>query len=378
VRSIAIYLPQFHPIPENDAWWMPGFTEWTNVVAARPRFPDHYQPHLPRDLGFYDLRLPDVRQAQADLARRHGVDGFCYYHYWFQGKELLQRPFEEVLKSGEPNFPFMLCWANEHWARTWDGSASQVLQAQTYSPEDDRRHIRALIPAFRDPRYLTIDGQPVFAVYRVADFPDPRATSEIWRDEVTRAGFPGIYLCRVERLFDDRSDPREAGFDAGIEFQPDMLYTGDFIRSSTIARVSRRIFRPQSPLRHNHLWSYDELVRRTLTRPPTPYTRFPGVMPSWDNSPRRKEWATIFVDSTPEKYGNWLEQTIRSFVPPSPEEDLVFTNAWNEWAEGNHLEPDVRWGLGYLEMHSRAVAHATGNVAAPASTAVPGDRAETV
>jgi Glycosyltransferase WbsX len=356
LRSIAFYLPQYHPIPENDAWWGRGFTEWSNVVKERPRFRGHYQPHLPRDLGFYDLRLEEVREAQAALARDYGVDGFCYYHYWFEGKRLLERPFEEVLGSGQPDFPFMLCWANENWTRVWNGADREVLQAQTYSPSDDRRHIRSLLPAFLDPRYMNIDRKPVFLVYAVSALPDPAATAKIWRNEVEQAGLPGIYLCRVEHLGTDRGDPRPAGFDAGVEFKPDFDRPGRRVRPNLAGRAVRRFLRPRSGLRWNNVYEYDELVESALADTYRQYVRFPCVTPSWDNSARRERGAVIFRGATPEKYGHWLEEVIRSFIPPSAEEDLIFTNAWNEWAEGNHLEPDLRWGLGYLEEHARAVA----------------------
>lgn len=355
MRSIAFYLPQYHPIPENDAWWGPGFTEWSNVVRAKPRFPGHYQPHIPADLGFYDLRLPETRAAQAALAMEHGVDGFCYYHYWFNGRRLLERPFQDVLRLGEPDFPFMLCWANENWTRTWDGADQDVLVAQNYSLDDDRRHIRALLPAFRDPRYITIDGKPVFLVYRAGALPNPAATTEVWRSEVQRAGFPDLYLCRVEA---HRDDPRSPGFDAAVEFMPDVSRIGPRVQPNRAGRAVRRIFRPQSGFRWNYVHEYDEVVTRALAHPETPYVRFRCVMPSWDNSPRREQWAWIFRGSTPEKYGAWLEQTILGFTPPSAEEDLVFTNGWNEWAEGNHLEPDLRWARGYLHAHARATAAA--------------------
>src|SRR5215475_4957626 len=180
-RLVAFYLPQYHPIPENDEWWGTGFTEWTNVVSAKPVFAGHYQPHLPADLGFYDLRLPEVRQAQADLARNHGIHGFCYYHYWFQGRRLLRRPFDEVLRSGQPDFPFCLCWANENWTRVWDGSDKKLLIEQTYSADDDLAHIRWLAPAFRDPRHIRVEGKPLFLVYRARKLPDPLRTTSLWR-----------------------------------------------------------------------------------------------------------------------------------------------------------------------------------------------------
>jgi lipopolysaccharide biosynthesis protein len=187
LRLIAFYLPQYHPIPENDAWWGKGFTEWTNVSKATPLFPGHYQPHLPADLGFYDLRLADARQAQADLAAQHGLDGFCYYHYWFGGKRLLERPFNDVLASGKPKLPFCLCWANESWSRRWLGEAKDVLMRQSYSLDDDVNHARWLIGAFSDFRYIQVEGRPMFLVYRPTDLLDPQRTTDTWRSECVRS-----------------------------------------------------------------------------------------------------------------------------------------------------------------------------------------------
>ena len=360
VRSIAFYLPQYHPIPENDAWWGRGFTEWRKAVAAEPRFRGHYQPHIPADLGFYDLRSPETRAAQAELARSYGVDGFCYYHYWFNGKRLLNRPFDEVLASGEPNFPFMLCWANENWTRTWDGADHEVLISQTYSIQDDRQHIRSLFPAFGDRRYITIDEKPVFLVYRASALPDPVATTDAWREEAQRAGFRDLYLCRVEAHGPDRGDPTLKGFDAGVEFMPDVNRIGPRVEPGRLGRAVRRIMRPRSGHRWNFVHRYENVVEMALAHPATPYVRFRCVMPAWDNSPRRERGAWIYQGSTPQRYEQWLSATIENFLPPSVQEDLVFTNAWNEWGEGNHLEPDLRWGRAYLEAHARAMNHELG------------------
>jgi len=218
-RVIAFYLPQYHPIPENDAWWGKGFTEWTNVTKARPLFRGHYQPHLPADLGFYDLRVAESREAQAELARQYGVTGFCYYHYWFAGKRLLNRPFDEVLMSGKPDFPFCLCWANENWTRIWDGGEDEVLMKQTYSEEDDVAHIRWLTRAFADERYIRIDGKPIFIIYRAHKLPNLKRTTDLWRHECRRLGVGELFLCRVDTAA-DTSPPSEVGLDAAVEFQP--------------------------------------------------------------------------------------------------------------------------------------------------------------
>jgi glycosyl transferase family WbsX len=332
LRTIAFYLPQYHPIPENDEWWGKGFTEWTNVARARPAFPGHYQPHLPADLGFYDLRLPEVRQAQADLAREYGVDGFCYYHYWFNGRRLLERPFNEVLTSGQPGFPFCLCWANENWSRRWDGCEQQLLMGQQYSEEDDRRHIRWLVNAFQDPRYIRFEGKPLFLVYRAHHIPDPVKTTAIWREEAARAGLGEIFLCSVESFPEDRGDPACLGFDAAVEFQPDLC---------TIDWSLRRGM--------HGAYDYSLVAERMLQKPTVPYQRFPCVMPSWDNTARRKSGASVYHGSTPELYERWLRATVQRAMYSTDGEVLVFINAWNEWAEGNHLEPCQRWGHGYLE-----------------------------
>ncbi len=222
-RVLAFYLPQFHPIPENDEWWGAGFTEWRNVVRARPLFRGHHQPHLPGELGFYDLRVPEVRQAQADLARAFGVDGFVYYHYWFGGRRLLERPFQEVLERGEPDLPFALCWANENWTRAWDGGGDQVLVRQHHGEEEDLRHLRALAPALADSRYVRIDGRPLLLVYRATLLPDPKRTTDTWRAEAARLGLGELHLARVESFAPERGDPRSLGFDSAVEFQPDRL-----------------------------------------------------------------------------------------------------------------------------------------------------------
>ena len=218
IRAIAFYLPQFHPIPENDRWWGKGFTEWTNVTKARPNFEGHYQPHLPADLGFYDLRLPEVREQQAELAGEYGVHGFCYYHYWFGGRRLLERPFNEALSSGRPDFPFCLCWANENWTRRWDGGNDEILMSQRHSDEDDRNLIRSLFPAFEDRRYIRINGKPLLIVYRAGILPNAERTTVIWREEMKNAGLGEIHLCMAQTwgIF----DPGPYGFDSAVEFPP--------------------------------------------------------------------------------------------------------------------------------------------------------------
>jgi lipopolysaccharide biosynthesis protein len=337
VRLIAFYLPQFHPIPENDAWWGKGFTEWTNVTRARPLFPGHAQPHLPADLGFYDLRLPEARAAQAELAQAYGLHGFCYYHYWFHGKRLLERPFDEVLATGQPDFPFCLCWANANWTRAWDGRDHQVLMPQQYSEADDRAHIRWLLRAFADERYLRVGGKPLFLVWRASQLPVAGQTTARWREEARRAGIGELYLCRVESFAEESGDPGALGFDAAVEFQPRWHDLGATVR-----------------VRGNRVCSYGGLVARMEEREGPSYRRFPCVTPSWDNTPRKIP-GLILTGSTPGLYEHWLRHAIQQSVDGAADEKLVFINAWNEWAEGCHLEPCQQWGRAYLEATQRVL-----------------------
>lgn len=361
VRLITFYLPQFHPIPENDEWWGKGFTEWTNVVKAKPRFPDHYQPHIPADLGFYDLRLAETRQAQADLARKYGIYGFCYYHYWFNGKLLLERPFNEVLASGKPDFPFCLCWANENWTRTWDGLEKQVLMGQKYCDEDDRQHIQWLAKAFQDERYIRVEDKPLFLVYKASGLPDPLKTTSIWREEARKIGIGEIFLCRVESYSSERSDPTKIGFDAAVEFQPDWVNT-EFKtytpQSGILERLVRKLGMSNKEFECCQILDYSSMIEKMLQKSTPPYKRFPCVVPSWDNSARRKTGAAIVKDSTPELYEKWLKNVVE-LTTKTDKENFIFINGWNEWAEGNHLEPCQRWGHAYLEATRRAVMSTT-------------------
>lgn len=347
LRPLAIYLPQFHPTPENDAFWGKGFTEWTNVVTARPRFAGHHQPHLPADLGFYDLRLAEVRRAQADLARAAGLAGFCWYHYWFHGRRVLHRPFDETLADKGYDFPFLLCWANENWTRAWDGGAREVILPQAYSDADTIAHARHLAPVFADPRYLRISGRPVFAVYCSDDLPDARRWSDLFRETLLKEGL-AVYLIRVERHSDrDRRAPADLGFDAALDFQP-------FSRSFRAWRQTTPPLGPRLARRWRQATGGDthhdmaDFVAFDLARNPPPYTRFPGTCPAWDNSARRPPGkAIIFRGSSPDLFARWTAEKARTFHPLG-DENLFFINAWNEWAEGNHLEPCQRHGAAWL------------------------------
>jgi lipopolysaccharide biosynthesis protein len=348
-RAIAFYLPQFHPIPENDEFWGTGFTEWRNVVQATPAFRGHLQPHIPADLGFYDLRLPDVRVQQACLAQSYGLFGFCWYHYWFHGRRLLNQPFDDMLRSGEPEFPFCLCWANENWTRGWDGLANHVLIEQRYSYADHRAHIRFLTTAFADDRYIRVNGRPMFLVYRPSLIPDLHAVTDIWREEASHLGLGDLYLVRIERYAQEIEDPKFSGFDAAASFHPDLRLASFSMLGSAIYRVSRGRVHPR-PWR----FAYDRYMAAACAEPAASYTRFPSVFPRWDNTPRRGAESVVFIGCTPERYRTWLETSLKASRLRG-DEDIVFINGWNEWGEGAHLEPDLLYGKGFLEQTQAAL-----------------------
>jgi glycosyltransferase involved in cell wall biosynthesis len=349
VRLLAFYLPQYHPIAENDTWWGRGFTEWRNVARADPQFAGHYQPHVPADLGFYDLRLAETRRRQAELARAAGIHGFCYYHYWFAGRQLLERPFAEVLASGEPDFPFALCWANDPWSRRWDGRNEDLLQPQTYSAKDDVDHIRSLIPALSDARAITVDGKPLFLVYRASHLPEPERTCDTWRQEVERAGLPGIHLVAVETAWELGWDATTVGFDAKVLFQPQF----GWLITHVDGRLDRRV--PVPGKDDLQVYDYDAVVDALQDLEAVGYRRYESVFPGWDNTARVGERAVVIRNSTPAGYQSWLAGAVDRARRQPAGERLVFINAWNEWAEGCHLEPDLRWGHAFLDATRRAL-----------------------
>ena len=354
VRLIAFYLPQFHPIPENDLWWGRGFTEWTNVTRARPVFEGHYQPHLPSELGFYDLRVPEVREEQVALAKEHGIHGFCYYYYWFGGKRLLERPFEEVLATGKPDFPFCICWANESWTRRWDGAEQEVLMAQVHSDELDARFIKELIPAFRDPRYIRVHGRPLLVIYRATKLSDPARTIAIWAQECGAANLPPPFV--LAALTFDVRDPRPLGCNGALEFPPHQVRAR--LVTDELSVLDKRYA--------GYVFDYAGAARWYLERPEPEYPLFRTVMTAWDNTPRRPQHSNVFLGSSPLRYGEWLAGAIRCTRQRHPPgERLVFINAWNEWAEGAHLEPDQRFGRAYLEATREALTNAAAADARP-------------
>jgi lipopolysaccharide biosynthesis protein len=362
-RAIAFLLPQFHPIPENDEWWGKGFTEWTNVVKARPLFPKHHQPHLPADLGFYDLRLPEARAAQAELAASYGIHGFCYYHYWFNGRRLLGRPLDEILASGQPDFPFCLCWANESWTRGWLGQERDVLIPQTYNPDDDRMHARWLANAFADRRYLRKDGRAIFLVYRPGNLPEPRRLTETLRAECNKNGDKDPYLIGVDAHHVGR-DFRNDGFDATLAFEPQLAaLPGAFEDAFSFRKLCRNL---HVGVRSGKLKVYDYTeARQRMLSLERPFPTIPCVFVGWDNTPRRGPNGLIVVNSSPQRFGRALEAEIVKLTTSGDRDPILFINAWNEWAEGNHLEPCQKWGRKYLEVIREALRIDEGDLKTP-------------
>ena len=357
---LAFYLPQFHPIPENDLWWGKGFTEWRNVAKARPLFRGHYQPHLPEELGFYDLRLPEARRAQAALAREAGLDGFIYWHYWFSGRRLLELPLDEVVRLGEPDFGFCICWANHHWLRRWYGRDNEVIMRQDHSLDDDLRHIRALRPVLTDERYVTYLGKPVIFVYKRP--PDPAATADIWRAEAECWGLNGLYLVLLETSPEARADPRGSGFDATLPLEPQWWN----LPSRTAGARARARFWRALGHRYPSVHRYDAVAGAAIGRIEEcvglDWPRWPEVTVGFDNTPRYAGHRTPLVlhDATPETYGRWLGAALRASCEVSRRQGdggggLVAVNAWNEWGEGMHLEPDLRHGRAYVDVTRRVI-----------------------
>jgi glycosyltransferase involved in cell wall biosynthesis len=336
LRLIAFYLPQFHPIPENDRWWGEGFTEWRNVTRGQPLFPGHYQPRLPGALGFYDLRLKEVMRRQIELAQQFGIQGFCFHHYWFGGTRLLERPVEQFLADPELDMPFCLCWANENWTRRWDGEERDVLIEQRHSTDDDLAFIADAVRCFRDPRYIRIGNRPVMVVYRPQILPDPAATARVWRNHCRAQGLD-LYLVAAQTF--GHSDPRPLGFDAAVQFPPHNFAPEEILKPGLVPNFKGK------------LYDYEAWGRGFLQpqRPGADYPLFRCVSPDWDNTARRGLRATVFADATPDKYARWLEGAcLDALRSHPPERRLVFVNAWNEWAEGACLEPDLRHGYAYL------------------------------
>ncbi|MYH15482.1 MAG: glycosyltransferase [Gammaproteobacteria bacterium] len=345
VRLIAFYLPQFHPIPENDAWWGEGFTEWTNVRAAKPLFAGHYQPRVPIDSGHYDLRDPDVQHRQVDLAKRYGVSGFCFYFYWFAGHRLLETPLLNYLNDPAMDLPFCLCWANENWTRRWDGREQDLLIGQRHSESDDLQFIEYVSLYLNDSRYIRIDNRPLLLVYKPDLFPDAAATVRRWREWCREHGVGELYVAMVQSLQD--LDPRPYGMDAAIEFPWHTGLPND---------ITTHVLPPETGF-SGYVFDWDDYAAKCHEQPDRPWTQVRGVMPGWDNTPRLKSAAHLFQGHSPATYSRWLVSAMRWTLDRmrKPEERLVFINAWNEWGEGAYLEPDQRFGYAFLQATRDAV-----------------------
>lgn len=347
IRVIAFYLPQFYPIPENDEWWGKGFTEWTNVGKARPLFRGHYQPRVPADLGYYDLRLPDVREAQARMAEEHGIEGFCYWHYWFgDGRRLLERTFNEVLATGKPDFPFCLGWANHSWkAKTWiPGGDDRVLMEQRYPGEADyTEHFNAVLPAFKDRRYIRVDDRPLFIIWNPEDLPDAAAFMRLWNDLALKSGLKGIYFVAYCVLKGNISKFLGMGFEA-VRLD---LIVEPFRSVNYLHRVlfwARRTF-----LGIPKFVRYDRYSRHVIRNTDLSEKVYPCILPNFDHSPRSGKRGLVLTDSTPDNFGKLLESLLNRIRSGNAANNIFFIKSWNEWGEGNYLEPDLKYGKGYLE-----------------------------
>ncbi|MDR2467460.1 MAG: glycoside hydrolase family 99-like domain-containing protein [Spirochaetaceae bacterium] len=347
VKLVAIYLPQYHPIPENDAAWGEGFTEWTNVKSATPLFEGHYQPHIPHeDIGYYDLRDPEVLVKQAAMANKYGIYGFAFYHYWFNGKLLLNTPLDNMLKLKKPDFPFLYIWANENWTRRWDGADNEIIVKQNYSLDDDYAHIRYLCEnVFCDARYIKIDNKPVFIVYRPELFPSIKKTAALWRKEIINYGYDGIYLINVNSLCHyPFTDPSNISFDAAMEFSPQ--FNPDIVKNIHSYQKNNK------EMRYSRI-DYENLLAATLSYK-VKFKRFRCITPAWDNAARKQKIGDSYMIKLPdcvvELFSYWASRIIQETEQNFPKnEQFVFINAWNEWGEGCHIEPDKKYGYAFLE-----------------------------
>ncbi len=345
-RVIALYLPQYHPIPENDKWWGKGFTEWTNVGKAKALFPGHYQPRVPADLGYYDLRVPETREAQANLARQYGIEGFCYWHYWFgDGKELLERPFNEMLESGKPDFPFCVAWANESWKGFYHGVGGRnILIEQKYPSEQDHiNHFYRLLPAFMDKRYIKKDGKPLFMIYNPGGLPNASSFINLWQDLAIENGLPGLFI--IAHIYDaaDISSILKMGFDA-----VENVNIFNYMQSYTLIDRAVTKFSHQL-LGFPRIVSYKRASHYFVSEQDSRDDVIPTIIPNWDHSPRTGRNGIVFHNSNPQLFRWHLQQVKECLDKKNDPEPFVFIKSWNEWAEGNYIEPDIRFGTQYLE-----------------------------
>jgi lipopolysaccharide biosynthesis protein len=353
LRPIAFYLPQFHRIPENNEWWGQGFTEWTNVAKARPNFDGHHQPQIPADLGFYDLSHLDSIHEQVKLAKEYGIHGFCFYYYWFSGRKILEKPVDLFAQS-EIEFPFCLCWANENWTRTWDGDTRSVLLEQKYLSDDPEKFIESIQQHLAHKNYICVQGKPLLLVYRAKAIPDCINVIKRWRLHARSLGLGELHISVVD--FYDVDTPDEFGADSLTEFPPHKFNLPGSSWASDVPNLSKHF--------RGYLLDYRKAIQTSMARVSKPYTVFRSAMPSWDNTARRQDTSSIFLGSSPELFELWLRylSAWNQEQPLNSKESYVFINAWNEWAEGAHLEPDTTYGLAWLQALAAAVNGSTRKV----------------
>lgn len=350
-RFIAMYLPQYHPTQVNDEWWGPGFTEWTNVASAKPLFRGHYQPKIPADLGFYDLRLPETRVAQANLAREAGIEGFMYWHYWFgKGKRLLERPFDEVLKSGSPDYPFCLGWANHSWTTgTWTAKNKGIKRniEQTYIEEEYVDHFNDVLPAFKDHRYITVDGKPFFLIYDPLSIPDLENFMSVWRNLAMKNGLPGIHFVGYvlgHKAENSVEKIRNSGFDAIVLSS---LFHAQMASTGRIKLLIKKFLARKTELGPEK-YKYKDIIKHCHNKLDSEENVYPMVVPQFDRTPRSGKKGALFTGSTPDLFAKFLEDTLNIIKCKEEQHKIIMINAWNEWGEGMYLEPDIKNGHGYL------------------------------
>ena len=371
-RVIAYYLPQFHPIPENDKFWGKGFTEWTNVAKAQPLFKGHYQPRIPADLGFYDLRLPEVREQQAQMAREAGIEGFCYWHYWFgNGKRLLQRPFNEVLQSGKPDFPFCLAWANHSWkTSTWEnGGKDRMIVEQRYLGEEDYTlHFQEVLPAFRDKRYITIEGKPLFAIFDPYNFQDMSNFIKTWQRLAKENGLKGIYFIAIcnststlqrnadgtlkrvtpnlqssERVYNDLLNLGFDGINSFGKSRAEMLCMGKYMR------IVKKLLHQYLPFLPTHCINYEKITQHFFAPEDSWQNVYPSIFPQWDRTPRAGNSEGVYINATPTNFKKHIQDALNVIKNKDVEHQILFLRSWNEWGEGNYVEPDLKYGHAFLD-----------------------------
>ena len=369
-RVIAFYLPQYHPVEVNDKFWGKGFTEWTNVAKAKPLFPGHYQPQIPADLGFYDLRLPEVRKAQADMAREYGIEGFCYWHYWFgNGETVLDMPIKEVIRLGEPDFPFCLGWANHSWSnRTWEKNKiyekNIVFFKQKYLGERDyTKYFYSVLPAFKDKRYIKVDDKPLFLIYAPQDLPDTEVFINTWNKLAKKNGLKGIhFVARVsaigglnraiskKKILEETSSRYKKYLDMGYDaITSTSLTRADLCTSSHIGKVIKLFLEKLGISAIPDIHDYGKTIMNLYTDEDRWETVYPQLVPRWDKTPRMGRGAHLYKNSTPQLFGKSIDIAMEHIKDKAPEHRILFAFAWNEWGEGAYLEPDLKFGRGYLE-----------------------------